>query len=181
MIFDPKNSWSRLRLGWISRKPVKIVKKWLNYLVLEMFLDILKKFCDHSMILWEMAGDLPTNGLNQPPCLLRLKSQVLLNLIVQNTNLFGLFYLVGIERVSGLAVQTWSRSPRCRPFFPRVGKYWWTSLEWPRPQFFRPRLAFLWHRGLTSGRGRKRTSCHLRPAKKNVKMQRHHFKTDCYF
>ena len=95
-----------------------------------------------------------------------LKSQVLLNLIVQNTNLFGLFYLVGIERVSGLAVQTWSRSPRCRPFFPRVGKYWWTSLEWPRPQFFRPRLAFLWHRGLTSGRGRKRTSCHLRPAKK---------------
>ena len=65
VIFDPKKSWSRLGLGWISGTPVKIVKKWLDYLVLGMFFDKVKKFCDHSMILWEMAGVLLTNGLNQ--------------------------------------------------------------------------------------------------------------------
>ena len=87
VIFDPKKSWSRLRLGWISGKPVKIVKKWLNYLVLEMFLDILKKFCDHSMILWEMAGDLPNNGLNQPPPMsFRVKS-IILNYLMYNESL----------------------------------------------------------------------------------------------
>ena len=32
-----------------------------------MFMHKVKKFCDHSMILWEMAGDLLTNGLNPPP------------------------------------------------------------------------------------------------------------------
>ena len=31
-----------------------------------MFMDKVKKFCDHSMILWEMAGDLLTDGLPQP-------------------------------------------------------------------------------------------------------------------
>ena len=62
VIFDPKKSWSRLGLGWISGTPVKIVKKWLNYLVLGMFFDKVKKFCDHSMILWEMAGNLLTSG-----------------------------------------------------------------------------------------------------------------------
>ena len=67
VIFDPKKSWSRLGLGWISGTPVKIVKKWLDYLVLGMFFDKVKKFCDHSMILWEMAGVLLTNRLNQPP------------------------------------------------------------------------------------------------------------------
>ena len=63
-IFNPKKPWSRLCLGWISGKPVKIVKKWLGYLVIEMFMDRVKKFCDHSMILWEMAGDLLTSGQN---------------------------------------------------------------------------------------------------------------------
>jgi hypothetical protein len=32
-----------------------------------MFMDKVKKFCDHSMILWEMAGDLSTDVLPQPP------------------------------------------------------------------------------------------------------------------
>ena len=66
VIFDPKKSKSRLGLGWISGKPVKIVKKLLDYLVLGMFMDKVKKFWDHSMILWEMAGDLLTNGQNPP-------------------------------------------------------------------------------------------------------------------
>ena len=51
VIFDPKKSWSRLGLGWISGTPVKIVKKWLDYLVLGMFFDKVKKFCDHSITL----------------------------------------------------------------------------------------------------------------------------------
>ena len=42
-------------------------KKWLDYLVLGMFFDKVKKFCDHSMILWEMAGDLLSSGQNPPP------------------------------------------------------------------------------------------------------------------
>ena len=67
VIFDPKKSWSRLGLSWISEKRAKIVKKLLDYIVLGMFMDKVKKFCDHSMILWEMAGVLLTNGLNQPP------------------------------------------------------------------------------------------------------------------
>ena len=66
-IFDPKKSRCLVGLGQISGKPVKIVKKLLYYLVLGMFIDKFKKFCDHSMILWEMAGVLLTNGLNQPP------------------------------------------------------------------------------------------------------------------
>ena len=45
-------------MGWSSGKPVKILKKWLDYLLLGMFIDKVKKFCDHSMILWEMVGDL---------------------------------------------------------------------------------------------------------------------------
>ena len=32
-----------------------------------MFMDKVKKFCDHSMILWEIAGYLLTNGQNPPP------------------------------------------------------------------------------------------------------------------
>ena len=32
-----------------------------------MFMDKVKNFSDHSMILWEMAGDLMTDGLPQPP------------------------------------------------------------------------------------------------------------------
>ena len=74
VIFDPKKSWSRLGLGWISEKPEKIVKKWLNYLLLGMFIDKVKNFCDHSMILWEMAGDLLTDVLPQPPrvCLYKI-------------------------------------------------------------------------------------------------------------
>ena len=49
-------------MGWSSGKPVKILKKWLDYLLVGMFIDKVKKFCDHSMILLEMAGDLLTNG-----------------------------------------------------------------------------------------------------------------------
>ena len=45
-----------------------------------MFIDKVKKFCDHSMTLWEMAGDLLTNGLNPPPQLLGLKESNLANL-----------------------------------------------------------------------------------------------------
>ena len=56
-----------LGLGWISEKPVKIVKKRIDYLVLGMFMDKVKKFCDHSMILWEMAGNLLTSGQNHTP------------------------------------------------------------------------------------------------------------------
>ena len=42
-----------------------------------MFMDKVKKFCDHSMILWEMAGDLLTNGQNPPPPgLLGLKKDI---------------------------------------------------------------------------------------------------------
>ena len=50
-IFDPKKSRCLVGLGQISEKPVKIVKKLLYYLVLGMFIDKFKKFCDHSMIL----------------------------------------------------------------------------------------------------------------------------------
>ena len=41
--------------------------KKMTYLLVGMFMDKIKNFCDHSMILWEMVGDLPSNGLNQPP------------------------------------------------------------------------------------------------------------------
>ena len=37
-----------------------------------MFMDKVKNFCDHSMILWEMAGDLLTSGSFWPPPLHRL-------------------------------------------------------------------------------------------------------------
>ena len=39
VIFDPKNSLSRLGLGWISGKPVK---ELLDYLLVEMFMDKIK-------------------------------------------------------------------------------------------------------------------------------------------
>ena len=32
-----------------------------------MFMDKVKNFCDHSMILWEMAGDLVAGGHFWPP------------------------------------------------------------------------------------------------------------------
>ena len=67
VIFDPKKSWPRLGLGWISEKRAKIVKKLLDYPVPGMFMDKVKKFCEPSLILWEMAGDLLTSGQNQPP------------------------------------------------------------------------------------------------------------------
>ena len=49
-------------LGWISEKPVKVVKKWLDYLLVGIIMDKAKNFCGHSMILWKMAGNLLTNG-----------------------------------------------------------------------------------------------------------------------
>ena len=67
VIFDPKKSWPRLGLGWISEKRAKIVKKFFDYLVLGMFMDKVKKFCEPSLILWEMAGNLLTIGQNPPP------------------------------------------------------------------------------------------------------------------
>ena len=42
-------------------------QKWLYYLLVDIFLDNVKNFCDYSMILWKMAGNLLTNGLNQSP------------------------------------------------------------------------------------------------------------------
>ena len=55
---------SKLFIGLhsISGNPVKIVKKWLE---VGMFID--KVTIVISMFLLEMAGDLMTNGLNQPP------------------------------------------------------------------------------------------------------------------
>ena len=59
VIFDPKSH----NLGTVSAeflgKHAKIVNKWLDYLV--------KKFCDHIMILWQMAGDLLANGWTPIP------------------------------------------------------------------------------------------------------------------
>ena len=46
---------------------VKIVKKWLYYLLLKMFIDKVKNFCDHSMILWEMAANQKPIGTLWPP------------------------------------------------------------------------------------------------------------------
>ena len=66
-IFDPKKSRCLVGLGQISGKPVKVVKKLFYQLIPEMFMDKVKNFCDHSMILWEMAGDLLTDVLPQPP------------------------------------------------------------------------------------------------------------------
>ena len=65
---------------FISGKPVKIVKKLLDYLLVGMFMDKGKIFCDHSMILWEMAGNLLTNGWipphpHTPPGFLGLKKR----------------------------------------------------------------------------------------------------------
>ena len=76
MIFDPKKSWPRLGLGWISEKRAMMVKKFLDYLVLGMFMDKVKKFCEPSLILWEMAGDLLTSGsFWTPPASFRVKVQ----------------------------------------------------------------------------------------------------------
>ena len=54
-------------LGWISGKPVKIVKKWLDFLLVGIIMDKVKNFCCLSIILWEMAGNLLTNGQVPPP------------------------------------------------------------------------------------------------------------------
>ena len=52
---------------------VKIVKKWLYYLLLKMFIDKVKNFCDHSMILWEMAANpKPTGHFWTPPASFRV-------------------------------------------------------------------------------------------------------------
>ena len=51
VIFDPKKSRCLVGLGQISEKPVKIVKELFYQLILEMFMDKVKNFCDHSMIL----------------------------------------------------------------------------------------------------------------------------------
>ena len=76
-IFDPKKSRCLVGLGQISGKPVKIVKKWLYQLILGMFMDKVKNFCDHSMILWEMGANLLTDGtLWSPPASFRVKKKL---------------------------------------------------------------------------------------------------------
>ena len=47
----------------LPRKKLQNATKWLNHLLVAMFMDKAKTFWDHSMILWEMA----TNGQNLPP------------------------------------------------------------------------------------------------------------------
>ena len=59
-----QNIWSYVNIVICSTKSF-LGLFILNYLLVGMFMDKVKKFCDHSMILWEMAGDLLTNGLNQ--------------------------------------------------------------------------------------------------------------------
>ena len=71
-------------------------------------MDNVKKFCDHSMILLEMAGDLLTNGLKQPP-----PPQVLGLTDINFVDLLGNVYLLmmynqtihygeGVEGVEGV-------------------------------------------------------------------------------
>ena len=75
-IFDPKKSRCLVGLGQISGKPVKIVKKWLYQLILGMFMDNVKNFCDHSMILWEMAANRkPIGSFWTPPASFRVNKQ----------------------------------------------------------------------------------------------------------
>ena len=46
----------------------KIVKKWLDYILVGMFMDKVKNFCDHSIPLREMTDNLQTTGhLWTPP------------------------------------------------------------------------------------------------------------------
>ena len=110
--FDPKKTQSFIGLGWIFGKPVKIVKRLLYYLVLGMFMDKVKKFCDHSMILWEMAGDLLTDGLNQPPpavfrvkLLLNFKAKGDLDLDFQCLLLLDMKYHFLIKTLVGITNQ----------------------------------------------------------------------------
>ena len=52
----------------VSEKSVKILKTWLYYLQFRMFIDKVKNFCDHSMILWEIAANsnfFPPYSLNR--------------------------------------------------------------------------------------------------------------------
>ena len=42
-------------------------------------MDKVKKFCDHNIILLEMAGDLLTNGQNPPPPFFRVKKMFILD------------------------------------------------------------------------------------------------------
>ena len=59
-----------------------------------MCINKVKKFCDHSMILWEMAGDLPTNGLNQPPPMsFRVKSSWINNIQFTSFQMWNVFSL----------------------------------------------------------------------------------------
>ena len=51
------------------------MKKWLYYLLVGMYMDKVKIFCDHSMTLREMTDNLPASGhFWTPPASFRVKN-----------------------------------------------------------------------------------------------------------
>ena len=70
---------------------MQIVRKWLYYLQLMMFIDKVKNFCDHSMILWEMAANRkPIGSFWTPPPPLGLTSIFALIFLSKHISLHSL-------------------------------------------------------------------------------------------
>ena len=72
VIFDPKKIIIFYRSQMNFWNPFQGKKKWLDHLLVGMFMDKVKNFCNHSMILWELADGLLTNGWIPPPTPLEL-------------------------------------------------------------------------------------------------------------
>ena len=68
------------------------MKKWLYYLLVGMYMDKVKIFCDHSMTLREMTDNLPASvHFWTPPASFRVKKTFLLSQMVTSWTYFFAF------------------------------------------------------------------------------------------
>ena len=102
-----------------------------------MYMDKVKNFCDHSIILWEMAGNLLTDGWIPPhPMYFRVNSPSIndsgLKILIYNTTgqtcKFWAIRLVIDKSGSGHLQRSGTTNPSCHSDSKFLGHYQLTSL-----------------------------------------------------